>query len=227
MSLNRHAALESLRHNLAFTAVKSTTGGFQRHNRNCGRRPGGAAAACRGGRYDKSWPPARRFAPGGGGDNVTELCYGAVGAGGPTANAYLPGTGTYDRGGNTPVASGPETKGKTPRPSNKGSGPKHLMTGRAPNTSRPTHERSEGTPEDSGPKHLLTGKPLIKGGGTFRERSGNPSQKVHDKGKVGPQTPIYRVPNTYTPRGNIPGTDRNPWEMGGNKERKRLGQTCG
>ena len=150
--------------------------------------PPAAAAAS----TTRRWPLARHFAPGGGGDNVTELCYGAVGAGGPTANAYLPGTGTYDRGGNTPVASGPETKGKTPRPSNKGSGPKHLMTRRAPNTSRTTHERSEGTPEDSGPKHLLTGKPLIKGGGnipgTFRE----PLAK-------GPRQGKSRDPNTYIP----------------------------
>ena len=159
----------------------------------------------------RRWPLARHFAPGGGGDNVTELCYGAVGAGGPTANTYLPGTGTYDRGGNAPVESGPETKGKTPRPSNKGSGPKHLMTGRAPNSSRPTHERSEGTPEDSGPKHLLTGKPLIKGGEHSGNVPGTPRKRSTTRERSGPkhlytgsQTPTHRG-GTFRERTGTPG----------------------
>ena len=42
--------------------------------------------------------------------SVTELCYGAVGARGPTANAYLPGTdGGLPPGGNAPGASSAET----------------------------------------------------------------------------------------------------------------------
>ena len=153
--------------------------------------------------------------------NVTELCYGAVGAGGPTANTYLPGTGTYDPGGNAPAASGAETKDKDSQTIKQGGGtqtphdrkgPKHFLT---------DPRKVGGDPGRLGTQTPLDRKTIHQGGGTFRERSGNPSQKVHDKGKVGPQTPIYRAPNTYTP-GNIPGTDRNPWEMGGNKERKRL-----
>ena len=174
----------------------------------------------------RRWPLARHFAPGGGGDNVTELCYGAVGAGGPTANTYLPGTGTYDPGGNAPAASGAETKDKDSQTIKQGvgtqtphdrKGPKHFLT---------DPRKVGGDPGRLGTQTPLDRKTIDQGGGTFREHSGNPSQKVHDKGKVGPQTPIYRAPNTYTP-GNIPGTDKNPWEMGGNKERKRLEQTCG
>ena len=73
------------------------------------------------------------------------------------------------------------------------------MTWRAPNTSRPTHERSEGTPEDSRPKHLLTGTPLIKGGEHSGNTPGTPRKGFASKERPGPKhlhtgsrTPIYR-----------------------------------
>ena len=140
----------------------------------------------------RRWPLARHFAPGGGGDNVTELCYGAVGAGGPTANTYLPGTGTYDPGGNAPAASGAETKDKDSQTIKQGGGtqtphdrkgPKHFLT---------DPRKVGGDPGRLGTQTPLDRKTIDQGGGTFREHSGKPLAK-------GPRQGKGRAPNTYIP----------------------------